>query len=203
MAYGTFSTSNFFKYTRNYNVSALTVSIWAYPTSFTAEQTLCGLWGDPVASRQWLIGISNTSKMIGAVHDSSTRVAIATANTSANAWMHAAIVFNGSTLVVYQNGSQVASVATGGTLQSSTDATGIGARQGSEVPCVGNLAEFATWTRALSLAEIQSLADGFKPSRIPTPDIYYPLVREKIDVRNNYTLTTVGSPAVTSHPRIY
>ncbi len=203
MAYGTFSSANYFTYTRNYNVSALTVSIWAYPTSFAAEQTLSGLWGDAIASRQWLIGISSASKMIGAVHDTSTRVAIATANTSANAWMHAAIVFNGSTLVVYQNGSQVASVATGGTLQSSTDATGIGARQGSEVPCVGNLAEFATWTRALSLAEIQSLADGFKPARIPTPDIYYPLVREKIDVRNKYTLTTVGSPAVTSHPRVY
>jgi hypothetical protein len=203
MAYGTFSTSNFFKYTRNYNVSALTVSIWAYPTSFAAEQTLCGLWGEAVSARQWIIAINTSSKILGAIHDTSTRVAIATANTSANAWMHAAIVFNGSNLRVYQNGSEVAVSATGLNLQSSTGETGIGSRQGTELPFSGDLAEFATWTRALSVAEIQSLADGFKPSRIPKPEIYYPLVREKIDVRSNYTLTTVGSPAVTSHPRVY
>jgi hypothetical protein len=202
MAYGT-SSGNYFRYTRNYNVPAFTASIWAYPNSVASEQTLCGLWEDAGLTYQWLLAINNSSKLLAAAYDGSFRIATATTNMTASVWTHVALVYSSSNILLYENGVQAASSTGGSTLSSRTAATGIGARQAGNGPLSGNLAEFATWTRALSAAEIASLADGFKPSRIPTPDIYYPLVREKIDVRNNYTLTTVGSPTVQPHPRIY
>jgi hypothetical protein len=202
MAYGT-SSSNYFTYTRNYNVPAFTVSIWAYPNAVNVNQTMCGLWEDAGLVYQWLLAINTTAKVVGAVNDGSFRVPTAATNISASAWTHVALVYNSSNTLLYLNGVQDASASGGSGLTSRTAATGIGARQAGSEAFGGNLAEFATWTRALSAAEIASLADGFKPSRIPAPDIYYPLVREKIDVRNKYTLTTVGSPTVQPHPRIY
>lgn len=202
MAYGT-SSGNRFTYTRNYNVPAFTVSVWAYPNSVTVAQAICGCWEDAGSIHQWILGIDAASVASGAVYDGSYRIPVGTTSLATSVWTHFALVYNSSNTLLYLNGVQDASAAGGGGLTSRTAATGIGARQAGNAPFSGNVAEFATWTRALSAAEIASLADGFKPSRIPTPDIYYPLVRDKIDVRNNYTLTTVGSPTVQPHPRVY
>lgn len=202
MAYGT-SSGNYFRYTRNYNVAAFTASIWVDPNAVNINQTICGLWEDSGTVHQWLLAINTSAKVVGAAYDGNFRVATAATSISASAWTHVALVYNSSNILVYLNGVQDASASGGSSLTSRTAETGIGARQAGNDPFGGNLAEFATWTRALSAAEIASLADGFKPSRIPTPDIYYPLVREKIDVRNKYTLTTVGSPSVATHTRVY
>lgn len=203
MAYQT-STGNYFTYTRNYNISEFTAAIWIYPTS-AVDGTPCGLWEDAGTTLQWLIGRGSNAKMIVAVHVNTSAVTVAssTGTTALNTWSHVGLVKTSSGIQCYINGAIDGTASISGQMIPRTAATGIGARQLGNVPFLGNLAEFATWTRALSSAEMASLADGFKPSRIPTPDIYYPLVREKIDVRNKYTLTTVGSPTVQPHPRVY
>lgn len=203
MAYQT-STGNYFTYTRNYNISEFTAAIWIYPTS-AVDGTPCGLWENTGTTLQWLIARGSDAKMAVAVHVNTSAVTIAssTGTTSLNTWSHVGLVKTSSGIQCYINGAIDGTAAISGSMISRTAATGIGARQLGNLPFLGNLAEFATWTRALSSAEMASLADGFKPSRIPTPDIYYPLVREKIDVRNKYTLTTVGSPTVQPHPRVY
>lgn len=69
----------------------------------------------------------------------------------------------------------------------------------------GLLAECAIWSVALTDDEINSLAKGFKPSRIrPQSLVFYaPLVRAAIDVRQGLALTPVNSPTVADHPRVY
>jgi hypothetical protein len=206
MAYG-ISSGNYFQYTRDYNVSALTVSIWAYATSTSGSPAICGLWSIAGTTNldQWLISLNGSARLLCAVVDSGNyRIAEeASGSFSTNTWTHVAIVKNSSNLLVYKNGSQVASATSTTALTSRAAATGLGSRTGGGSPWPGYIAEFATWTRALSVDEIASLADGFKPSRFPTPDIYYPLVRDQIDVRNKYTLTATGSPTVQAHPRVY
>ncbi len=204
MAYQT-SSGNYFNYTRNYNVSALTVSIWIYPTSLgSVEVSPCGLWEDSGLIYQWLISINASSKLLAAVSSGPTNFPVfATASTVANAWTHAAFVYGSSNIKLYQDGSEVASGVAPATMVSRTQATGIGARHGGSRPFPGYVAEFATWTSALSAGEVASLAKGFKASRINKPDIYIPFIREKIDVANAYAITTTGSPTVQPHPRVY
>jgi hypothetical protein len=203
MAYQT-SSGNYFTFTRNYNIGELTASIWIYPTSSLSQVTPCGLWEDAGTFQQWIIARNANKTLTLAVFIGATVYAVTSTGTAEeNTWTHVALVKRSSALDCYLNGAADGTTSASGSLISRTAATGIGARQAGNQPFPGNVAEFATWTRALSGAEVASLADGFKPSRIPNPDIYYPLVREKIDVRNNYTLTTVGSPAVQPHPRIY
>ena len=204
MAYQT-STGNYFTFTRNYNISEFTAAIWIYPTSSPSEATPCGLWEAAGNTFQWIISRNSTGTITIAVHVNvgAVTVATSTGTTSLNTWSHVGLVKTSSGIQCYINGALDGTASISGAMLSRTAASGIGARQAGNLPFPGNLAEFGTWTRSLSAAEMASLADGFKPSRIPNPDIYYPLVREKIDVRNNYTLTTVGSPSVQAHTRIY
>jgi hypothetical protein len=203
MAYET-SSGNYFTYTRNYNISEFTAAIWIYPTS-AVDTTPCGLWEGAGTQLQWLIQRNSTGTLTVAVHVNVPAVTIAnsTGTTALDTWSHVALVKTSSNIQCYINGSLDGQASISGSMLSRTVASGIGARQAGTQPFIGKLGEFATWTRALSAAEMASLADGFKPPRIPTPDIYYPLVREKTDIRNNYTLTTVGSPSVATHTRVY
>jgi hypothetical protein len=200
MAYQT-SSGNYFTVPRNYNVANLSIAFWVYRTG---SGTAAGLWEDSGSVYQWLISFSGSGGGTVAFYTTTSQVTapIGTPIT-ANTWIHFCITRDGSASKIFVNGAENRSVAFTGTLASRTASFGIGARQAGSDAFGGYLAEFATWTRALSAAEIASLADGFKASRIPTPDIYFPLVREKIDVRNKYTLTTVGSPSVQAHTRIY
>ena len=207
MAYG-ISSGNYFEYTRNYNVSTFTASIWAYATSTTGSPAICGLWSiaGTTGSDQWFISLNSSARLLCAIVDTGDNYRVpeeATGSFPTNTWTHVALVKTTSNLIVYKNGTQVASVSAPSAMKSRTTATGLGSRTGGGSPWPGYIAEFATWTRALSADEIASLADGFKPSRFPTPDIYYPLVRDQIDVRNKYTLTATGSPTVQPHPRVY
>ncbi len=203
MSYQT-SSGNYFTFTRNYNISEFTAAIWIYPTS-AVNAVACGLWEAAGNTYQWTIERPSSGTITIAVHVNTSAVTVAssTGTTALDTWSHVGLVKTSSGIQCYINGGIDGTAAISGSMISRTAATGIGARQLGNAPFLGNLAEFATWTRALSSAEMASLADGFKPSRIPTPDIYYPLVREKIDVRNKYTLTTVGSPSVATHTRVY
>jgi hypothetical protein len=69
----------------------------------------------------------------------------------------------------------------------------------------GQLAEFAIWNAALTVDEINSLAQGFKPPRIrPQSLLYYvPLVREIQELRSGITLTANNAPTLFAHPRVY
>lgn len=206
MAYGT-SSGNYFTVARNYNgATALSASIWIYYSS-QIETTLAGCWEDAGTVQQWLISKDSSDILTVAVFDGSYRVATG-GSISRNTWQHIGFVYNSSAATVrsYINGAFSTSVAvgSGGSLTNrGSAASGIGARQAGNKPFAGNLAEFATWTAALTDAEMASLGDGFVPSNIRKPDIYIPFIRDKSDIANKYAITTIGSPTVENHPRVY
>jgi hypothetical protein len=70
----------------------------------------------------------------------------------------------------------------------------------------GQLAEFAIWNVALTADEINSLAKGFKPTRIRPQSLryYVPLVRDVQELRSGIPFTTsANAPVVFDHPRVY
>lgn len=206
MAYGT-SSGNYFTVDRNYNgATAFSASIWIYYSS-QVETTLAGCWEDAGSNQQWLISKNSADILTVAVYDSNFRVATG-GSISKNTWQHIGLVYNASAATVrsYINGSfsTSAAVISGGSLANrGSAASAIGARQAGNKPFAGNLAEFATWTAALTDAEMASLGDGFVPSNIRKPDIYIPFIRDKSEIANKYAITTVGSPTVENHPRVY
>ena len=72
-----------------------------------------------------------------------------------NTWTHLAVTYDGSTLVFYSNGVQVASTAVSGPIPPSTQSLQIGASQFGEY-FQGRIDEVRIYDRALSAPEIQA-----------------------------------------------
>lgn len=75
----------------------------------------------------------------------------------------------------------------------------------STVHANGKTAEVAVWNAQLTLAEIESLFKGFKPTRVrPQSLVFYaPLVRNLHDVKGGLVLSNNNGAAVADHPRVY
>lgn len=205
MAYAFSSSGNYFTATRNYNVMSFTAGLWVYRNS-ALTGTAAACWTNDAAKEQWLIQINNTGTVTIAVRDgvaNTNRVATSTGTIALSTWRHVALVKDSASITCFINGTQDGQSAATNALPSRTDPFAIGNRQDGSQRFDGNLAEFATWTSALTAAELGSLAKGFKASRIKRPDIYIPLIREVIDTTGAYAITTNGTPAVASHPRVY
>ncbi|MGQ3685877.1 MAG: LamG domain-containing protein, partial [Candidatus Loosdrechtia sp.] len=78
---------------------------------------------------------------------------------SLNAWHHLVGVYNGSTLKLYVNGTEVNSIAASGSLDTSTYPLRIGTRAVDPVNRYfkGSIDEVRVYNRALSEQEVQSL----------------------------------------------
>ncbi len=73
-----------------------------------------------------------------------------------NTWTHVAFTYDGATMRVFINGTQVASRAQTGTIQSSSSPLWIGANQPYGEFFNGLIDEARVYNRALTQAEIQS-----------------------------------------------
>lgn len=105
--------------------AAITIVGWVYPRTITGEMPLFGFWSspssDPAGTAQFALYASRTSAgpagvlAVGANISSNTVSAGGFAMT-ANAWQHVAATFDGTTMKLFLNGSQVSSIAQSGTL---------------------------------------------------------------------------------------
>jgi hypothetical protein len=203
MAYGTFSGSNYFTVARNYNILEFSASAWIYPGATGVSRGIAGMWQDLNTYYQWYIFLYSDNKLGFITKDTINRNVDTGVVVAANTWSHVALVKTSTNMYGYLNGTQYGPTATTTAMASQPSSFGIGARQNGTNPFDGSVAELATWTRSLSASEVASLAAGFKPNRVSTPDIYIPLVRDAIDIRSSYTVTKTGSPSVENHPRVY
>jgi hypothetical protein len=136
--------------------------------------------------------------------------ATSTTGFSTNTWHHACGVFAAANdrAVFLDGGSK--GVSTVSRTPSGIDGTSVGRRtdSGSGQYMSGRLAEVAIWNAALSDAECQQLANGYKPSEVNTANLvaYWPLytVSDLEDKAGNYDLTAYNSPTTENqHPWIY
>lgn len=204
MAGGFASGGNYYTVAKSYSgASAFSAAAWIYYTA-AADTTVAGLWEGAGTQLQWLLSKNSSNQSVVAIYDSNVRF-VAAGSLSTSAWQHIALTFSTTDgLRSFINGSQVGTAGvSGGNLASRTASFGIGARQAGSEQWSGQIAELATWTARLTAAQIASLAKGFAPPKVLKPDCYIPMVRNVVDLANKYTITTVGTPTVENHPRIY
>ena len=207
MARGT-SSGNYYTVAKTYSgATAFSAAAWIYYSTST-DGSIAGLWEDAGTVQQWLLFKNSSNQAVIAISDGSggSRVRVVTAGTfTQNAWQHIALTYSTSDLLrCFVNGSQVGTATVIGTGLSTHSASfGIGARQAGNSPFAGRVAELATWTVRLTADQIASLNKGFAPPKVLKPDCYIPLVRDVGDLTNKYAITTVGTPTVENHPRIY
>lgn len=206
MSAGTAS-GKYFTVPRTYSgATAFSVAAWIN-WSATGSGTVAGLWEDSGTVHQWVVIKDTNAKTTMATQNPNYYI-VTSANDAltADTWTHLCLLFSTSaTCKSYINGTEVGTAANTNSSGLSTRSAsfGLGARQAGNSPFAGSIAEFATWTRRLTTDEVSSLAKGFKPSRVPRPDVYIPAIRSVKDFTGNYAITTVGSPTVESHPRVY
>ena len=131
----------------------------------------------------------------------------------ANTWLSLGTTFSGSTLTVYLNGTQDATVG-GLSAAAANDVyadllaliTHGGTLEGSSNWTDGEVAEYAYWNTALSADETASLGKGFRADRIRPQSLqfYAPCVRGLQDIRGGRTLVKqAGTDVPSDHPRVF
>ena len=150
--------------------SGLSLEAWVYPRAL-------GGWKSVLFKAQGTQGLSYVLQgSSGAAAVPSLGLSVAASNLMApsplplNTWSHLAATYDGARMVLYVNGTQVASRAQTGQISSSTDPLTIGGNSGGE-NFSGSIDEVRIYNRALSASEIQAdmtTPVGTQPPAAPT-----------------------------------
>lgn len=190
-----------------------TLAIWFYSTSRSLNQNaLCiNRQGSSTDSVGLALGPSPGPATLNFFSASGgVGVNAITSNSySLNAWQHVCGVATSSTdRKSYLNGDTAnKGTSTTSSVPSSLNRVSLGLWFGSGAfdQVVGGIAEAAIWDVALTEPEVVSLSKGMAASRIRPQNLqfYFPGVRNVVDLKNAAAITSVGSPGVIAHPRIY
>ena len=152
--------------------TGMTLEAWVYPTSSTGWRTI--IMKERSGGLTYAIYANNNASRpevdirIGGIDRSVT----GTAALPLNAWTHLAATYNGTTLRLYVNGTQVGSLSISGSITVSASPLRIGGSTTlSGRYFAGRIDEVRIYNRALSQAEIQSdLNTAIPPdTTVPTP----------------------------------
>jgi hypothetical protein len=211
------SSGNYLRVAKSYGgVNKFTVAMWVYPNTSGAG-LMAGMW--ETNTWQWFFSRQSNNWLSFGVRDSWYKTydfptGAYWAQVPTQTWTHLVLTFNpavetgADALRAYVNayfaGSLPMNDGVNSVLNNVSGSFGLGGSENQAGGTFdGRIAEFATWTERISDAEIVSLYKGFSPRLIRNPDCYIPLVRNVQDRTTGYAITTVGSPTVQDHPRIY
>jgi hypothetical protein len=136
--------------------SGMTLEAWVNPSANGGWRTV--LFKEQPADLVYgLYAFRNTGVADGQVFiGGAERVVDAAAPTPMNAWTHLAVTYDGATLRLYSNGTQVAQVAQTGSILTSTGVLRIGGNAIWNEWFKGLIDEVRVYNRALSAAEVQA-----------------------------------------------
>ena len=138
----------------------LTLEAWVFPTvlSSTSSQTVIGRgYSNAVTAGQWQLGVLNGIPQIYANNVGDTGILAGPAAIPLNEWTHLAATFDGATMALFVNGTQVASAGTVRGIIYAPVLVTIGADWGKDGPAnlfTGFIDEVSLYDRALSADEI-------------------------------------------------
>lgn len=156
--------------------NGMTLEAWVRPSNLSGYKTI--ICKDRGTSGFSYVLSANNSALLSSsqrptvrIYNGSTRTVNGTSKLATNTWTHVASTFDGSTLRLYINGVQVATLNTTASMTTSTNALRIGGSTvlGSEY-FAGLIDEVRIYNRALSQSEIQTDmntpvgADGTAPN---------------------------------------
>ena len=167
--------------------AAMTLEAWVNPT------TVGNAFGDVIYKGNDNYYLEATSPGVGepgggGTFGSSDVILYGTAALAVNTWSHVAVTYDGGTLRLYVNGTEVASQIQPGAILTSTNALQIGGDNLYNQFFNGMIDEVRIYNRALSAAEIQT--DMNTPVSYTGPLRIDSIVQQGNDIR--LTWTTVG-----------
>jgi hypothetical protein len=156
--------------------NALTISAWVNADSWNSyERILSKAEGAADQDHTWMISNNNGNLRFRLKTDGTTDTLIATGTTlPTNEWVHIAAVYDGSTMKLYQNGTEVGSMTKTGTLDQNTQPITIGMNPdgtGSNY-FDGTIDDLRIYNTALTQQEIQDDMDNpLGAGTEPTPSL--------------------------------
>lgn len=160
-------------------------------------------------NRMFLLRVSDVDKVQVQLIIGGVPGVVSASTFNDGAWHHAAATWSwdgiNTTVRLYVDGSLEGSATDGSSFSASTEPIYIGANANNGSPVEffdGSLAECATWSVALTAAEIATLSKGYSPAQIRPGSLalYVPLVREIVDHKG--TAPTATGTAASAHPRV-
>jgi len=150
--------------------SGLTIAAWVFPRSFdgTANEArfVSKATGTSGAQHVWMLGnYLDGSALRFRLQTSSggtTSLVSPQGQLPLDTWSHIAGTWDGSTMKLFLNGIEIASIAKGGTIPASSADVGLGNQPlgAGDRPLDGRLDEVRIYSRALSGTELQAIAAG-------------------------------------------
>ena len=182
--------------------TAMTLEAWVNPSTVNAA------WRDVIykgSDNYYLEGTSSNSvPAVGGTFGAASANVFGTTSLAVNTWTHLAATYDGATLRLYVNGTQVSSIARTGNLATSTNPLQIGGDSLYGQNFTGMIDEVRVYNVALTQAQIQS--DMNTPIGTTTPLPIVSLGSNSITFGNQgsgtssqpqaVTLTNVGSAAL-------
>jgi Tfp pilus assembly protein PilV len=141
----------------------LTLSAWVKPDAYGTDPfVISKANGTGSGNMRWMLGFNNLSSTSAQVSfglrtGSSTTTLNTATSYGVGAWMHIVARYDGATMKIYVNGTQVATTAKTGSISTTgTITTRISGRDGNVTsrPFNGKIDEVGIWNRALSPTEI-------------------------------------------------
>jgi hypothetical protein len=135
----------------------MTLEAWVNPSQLTGKWRTVILKEQPAELVYALYAASDTNVPMGIVFTGGAeRKAKGTTALALNTWTHLALTYDGTTLRLYVNGTQTASLATTGTMPNSSGALRIGGNGVWSEWFAGKIDEVRVYNKALTAAEIQA-----------------------------------------------
>jgi len=152
--------------TLNVTGTGLTITAWVRPTAVNGYRVLVH------KERQYSLAILDGQLTYADSVTWSYATMGSYGSVPVGAWSHVAATFDGTTVRLYLNGTEVGTIPRSGSLTATTNALYLGCYDGSAFYLAGGLDEVAVYDRALSAAEVQAIYvsdGGILPTVTATP----------------------------------
>jgi hypothetical protein len=137
--------------------TGMTLSAWVNPSSVAGRWRTVVFKERPGGMTYALYANNRANRPTGQIFSGGAeRDAVGTAAVAANAWTHLATTYDGSTLRLYANGVQAATLAYSGAIVSSTGSLRIGGNAIWGEWFAGRIDDVRIYNRALSQTEVQT-----------------------------------------------
>jgi Concanavalin A-like lectin/glucanases superfamily len=134
--------------------NGMTLEAWVNPT------TVNGVWRDVIYKgddNYYLEATSSSGRPVGGgIFGGGYGEVSGTSNLAVNVWAHLAVTYDGTTLRLYVNGTQVSSTARSGAIANSSVALGIGGDALYGQYFAGRIDDVRIYNRALTQAQVQT-----------------------------------------------
>ncbi|MBL7938968.1 MAG: T9SS type A sorting domain-containing protein [Flavobacteriales bacterium] len=172
--------------------SGFSLTCWVRPSEGLGHNGIAGL-RDEMEADFYLLRLDDTNEIEARFRNSNDIAFSLTApGLIYDTWQHLALVYNGTELLLYLNGSEIAFTAASGGITSTSGTFRIGnlVYNGDNFTLSGQVDEVGLWSTALSIEEVECLASSHIDGTASGLELYYDM-DQGVAGGNNTAITTL------------